>query len=586
MKKEKSSNGLKLLKKYVLKYKKFLILTSITSILFALFSLVSSVFVQILTDVALNNKMQEFKIISLIAIGAILLFSVINYLKNYSGDRLNMLIIKDLQNNATEHIEKLPLSFMEKHHSGDIVSRLNNDMNEISILLTNLTEILYQPVVFIGAFTYLFIISPKLLFSTMILIPISGIIFNKLAKPIQKKAKELMEQTAMVNAMTQDTMNGMQVMKVYQLQDTLYHKYQKQVFKTVQTSMEIQKIRLVLTPIFLILRFIPQLVIPLYGGYLAMKGEISIGGLLGANIIIWSLFLPIESLLNLLQKIRIGIPAVYRVFDILDAPIEKYGGEDLEIVKKNEPICFQDVSFKYEENMVLSHLNFSLPVGKVTALVGPSGSGKTTILKLIYGFYEAQEGTVRVYGNDVKEMSKELLREKLSFVSQEAHLFPATIAENISYGKLNASIDEIVEAAKNANCHEFIMKLSNGYETLIGQGGIKLSGGEKQRISLARAILKNSPILLFDEPTSSLDTHSEALILDALKTIMINKTVLIVAHRLKTIMHASLVIVLSQGQIVETGGHQDLIEQNGLYRKLYQKEISDGVKEEDVNHEN
>lgn len=578
MKEDTSQSTIKsimLLWPYSKNYKGYMVVNGVSSILYAAFSILVSFIVKSLTDYAISRQMDLFYIVMVIAIITVILFSFIRFIQLYTQERYNMLMIRDIQNTATKHIQALPLSYIESNHSGNIVSRLNNDTKEISNLLNNILGIFYHPFVFMGALTYMLIISPKLIVATVFLIPISAIVFNKVSKPIEAKSKKLMEQKAKINEVTQDTLNGIHVMKSFNLEDKLYEKYEKNVQQAVSKSLEIQKFKAILSPIFLILRFIPQLVLPLYGGYLAMENEITIGELLAANMIIWSIFLPIESLLDLLQKIRLGVPAVRRIHEIIDYPKESFGNNELTFITKDIPVQLENVQFSYDnDKFILDNINLSLLNGKVTALVGASGSGKSTILKLLFGFYKQQNGNIYLYGQKYNNIEISNIRGQLSYVSQDSYIFPKTIKENIAYGRQSATMDEIIEAAKVANAHEFIMKLPNQYHTKIGQEGNRLSGGQRQRISIARAILKDAPILLLDEPTSALDNETEALVQEALNKIMKGKTVLVVAHRLSTIRDADEVLVIDQGNIVERGSHETLMKECIIYKKLYQNQFA------------
>ncbi len=573
--KDSTLKSLCLLWPYSKDYKRYMILNGLSSFLHAVFSILIAFIVKSLTDSAINRELNTFYTFLVFAVISIVLFAIIRYIQLYTQERYNMLIIRDIQNQISHHLLKLPLSYIEKHHSGNIVSRFNNDTNEVSNLLNHILGIFYHPFVFIGALTYMLIISPKLLVATVILIPISAIVFNKVSKPIESKSKELMEQKAKINEITQDTLNGVHVMKAFNLESTLFDKYKKNVNHSIKNSLEILRFQSLLGPIFLMLRFIPQLVLPLYGGYLAMQGEVTIGELLAANMIIWSVFLPIESLLDLLQKIRLGVPALRRIHEITQQPVEEFGQNLITHDTKEIPIKLENVYFSYDdEKHILENIDFSLNRGNITALVGASGSGKSTILKLLFGFYQPDKGRLYLYGQNYQDLKLVEIRKQLSFVSQDAHIFPKSIKENIAYGRKDVTIEEVIQAAKTANAHEFIMNLPEQYDTKIGQEGNRLSGGQRQRLSIARAVLKDAPILLLDEPTSALDNESEALVQEALKKIMTKKTVLVVAHRLSTIRDADEVLVMNQGKVVERGSHEVLIREGSIYQKLYQNQFS------------
>jgi subfamily B ATP-binding cassette protein MsbA/ATP-binding cassette subfamily B protein AbcA/BmrA len=387
-----------------------------------------------------------------------------------------------------------------------------------------------------------------------------------------------MEHLARANAVTQDAIRGIYIIKAFNLQKLLTKKYQK-IAEDVRTEgLAIDKRAAIEFAVFLMLRYIPQLVAPLYGGYLAFTGEISVGALIASNYLIWMIFIPVETMLGWMRQLREVAPAVERVFEILDQPSEDGHHHDFKPASDTLALSFDMVNFRYNNDAQILHdFNLNVEKGKVVALVGPSGCGKSTVLKLLCGFYRPQSGHVRIGGSDIFESNLRDARKYVSLVSQETYLFPTTIAENIANGRPNATRDEIVTAAKDANAHDFIAAQPDGYETQVGEWGSKLSGGEKQRIALARAILKDAPILLLDEPTSALDVQSESMVQDALERFMQGRTVLVVAHRLSTIKNVDEIVVLDGGKLHERGTHQKLMRANSLYKRLYLKQTAQEV---------
>jgi ABC-type multidrug transport system fused ATPase/permease subunit len=564
--------SLSLLRPYVKEHQNWLTISAASSFLYALCAVVISIVIQHLTDQALNQEMNRAYELLYLSIGIILFYAFLSYLSNYAKEHFNLLVVRDLQNKATRTLQELPLSFIEQKHSGDFVTRINQDTTSIAGLIKNSLDLFYQPIVFIGASVYLIIISPKLWLSGIILIPISSYLFNRLAKPIQHKSKELMEIDAKLNSLSQDALNGSFIVKSFNLQDDLYQKYEKQLKQVTKKSLEIQKIRMMTTPIFLLLRFLPQLIIPLYGGFLAMEGEISIGQLLGANLIIWSIFIPVESFLNLLQQIRSGIPAVIRLFEIIDHDTEQREFESKPLLNGNASIRIHQVHFSYSNSPNIKDVSLFIEAGKTTALVGMSGSGKSTLIKLIMGIYMPQSGSIQIGECVLNQENLKLIRSKIAYVSQDSHLYAKSIYDNIAYGRQGASDEEVIEAAKQANAHDFILTLPEQYNTKVGKAGQSLSGGQKQRIAIARALLKDAPILILDEPTSALDTESEAIITEALSNVT-NKTIIIVAHRLSTIQNADEIVVMDKGQIIERGTHASLMETSTHYQNYFKQQI-------------
>ncbi|MEM7125241.1 MAG: ABC transporter ATP-binding protein [Chloroflexota bacterium] len=560
-----------------------------------------------LTDSALAMQMESFLSLLYLAVGLILVGMLATYGRRYATAFYQLHMVRDLRNRVTQHIQKSPLAHLETVHSGDIVTRLNDDVKQIEGFVNRIPDHVYQPVLFSGAVIYMWMISWKLLFAIVVLIPISALVFNRVSKPLEENNRTLQEKLAATNAFVQDVLGGLAIVKAFNLQPLFSEKYGGIATELQDKGTTIDRISAYLTIIWLALRFIPQLVVPLFGGYLMIQGELTVGSFLAAASLMWYVFQPVEALLDLLRQIRETTPAIQRVLSFLAQPTEEdLASESTSLQNVHEvdnnrassneaastgtsrnrmgvnghladesAISFNQVSFAYHDGPpVLAQLNFALAPEETVALVGPSGAGKSTIIELLCGFYQAQDGQLSVFGQDTRQMYPTELREQLSLVAQESYLFPTTIAENIGYGRLDANRTDIIEAAKAANAHDFISSFPQGYETSVGERGNLLSGGQRQRIALARAILKDAPILLLDEPTAALDTQSEKLVEEALDRFMGNRTVLVIAHRLSTIQRAHRILVLNEGRIVEDGSHQSLLAQEGLYHKLYVKQVA------------
>jgi len=526
-----------------------------------------------LTDTALTHQNEAFKRLVLWSLAIVFIDIGLRYFIRIVTVRYETLTIRDLRNHVTAHIQRLPISYTETLHSGDLISRLNNDIDKIAIVPRRINELVQQPILFVLGFSYMFILSWKLLLATCILIPISAILFDKVVKPMQAHSRKEMEHLARANAVTLDAIQGIYIIKAFNLQKLLTSKFQTIAENVRKEGLSIDKRRALETAVFLMLRYIPQLVAPLYGGYLAFTGEITVGSLIASTYLIWMIFIPVETMLGWMRSLREVAPAVERVFEILDQPAENGQTSNAQAMVHAQAITFNAVSFQYNDDAkILENFSFSIDEGKIVALVGSSGCGKSTVLKLLCGFYRPQSGQIRILGRDVLQSSIHETRKLISLVSQETYLFPTTIAENISYGRLGATQAEIIAAAQAANAHDFIKTQPLGYETQVGEWGVKLSGGEKQRIALARAILKDAPILLLDEPTSALDTHSEAIVQEALERFMHGRTVLVIAHRLSSIKNVDEIIVLDHGHLHERGTHAELMQSDTLYKRLYLKQ--------------
>lgn len=565
---------LKQLKPFLSTEKRWIVLNCITSFFEGIVMIYLSYAIRKLTDMASNKQVKEFKFFVVITILVVAVNVIIIYISRYSGLRYKTRFMLNARNYIVSHIMDMQVVSKEKYHSGDMVSRINNDMKLVSEIIGAISSLVVNPVMFLGAFIYMYLISWKLLFASVVLIPFSGYLFNRVSKPIESNSKKIMEDTAKVNSLAKDTIKGVYVLKAFNLKHILFSKYKGTMEEIVRRGISIEKINANLGRLFLTLRYIPQLVIPLLGGYLAINREITLGQLLASATLIWYVFIPVETLLGLKKQIRESIPAVQRILEILNEPEESKGNRNFIPKEDSAAIRFSKVSYGYDEdNKVIKDLSFEIARGTVTALVGPSGCGKTTVLKLLCGFYNVSKGEIEIFGNGLQEINPLYARNNIAFVSQSIYLFPTTIRESIAYGKLNSSMEEIMRAAKMANAHDFIMALPHKYNTVIGEGKTKLSGGEQQRISLARAILKDAPILLLDEATSALDVESESLVQKSLKEFMMNRTVLVVAHRMSTIKNANRVLVMNDGTIVESGNHEELMERDSFYKKLYLKQF-------------
>ncbi len=547
----------------------------LTALVAGVMEFINPYLLQTLTDTALAQDAIRFRQLVLWALIAMTVDIALKYFKRIIAIRYETYTLRDLRNRLTTHIQHLPISYTETLHTGDLVSRLNNDVDKIATLTRRIHELIQQPVVFLLGFTYMYLLSWKLLLATCILIPISSILYDKVIKPMQDHSRKEMEHLARANAVTQDAIRGIYIIKAFNLQKLLTKKYQQIAEDVRAEGLEIDKRSAMSFSIFLMLRYIPQLVAPLYGGYLAFTGEITVGALIASNYVIWMIFIPVETMLGWIREIREVSPAVERVFELLDAPTDNTHRAPFRLASATPTVEFNSVSFQYnDETPILSDFSLSLNKGKIIALVGSSGCGKSTVLKLLCGFYHPQSGEICISGNDIFETDLRNARKYVSLVSQEIYLFPTTIAENITHGRTGATHSEIVAAAKAANAHDFIIAQPDGYETQVGEWGSKLSGGEKQRIALARAILKDAPILLLDEPTSALDTQSEAVVQDALERFMQGRTVIVVAHRLSTIKNVDEIVVLDKGKLSERGTHQALMQNDSLYKRLYLKQTA------------
>ena len=532
-------------------------------------------FVRGIADSAIAGNLHLLLVLVLASIAVALFESGAGYMKAVSMATLSSLTTRDLRNRITSHIQTLPMATLEKYHSGDLVSRLNSDLDSCEAVFRRVPDYLHQPLQLLGGLAFMFVLSPKLTLITCAAMPISVLVFERVVRPMQQHSTQAMESLAATSAAMQDAIRGAPIVRAFNLQAVLGERFHRLAKELEHHWMENRKKAILSWIPFLMLRYIPQLIVPLYGGYLAFRGEISIGTLLAFDMLIWFAFIPLETLLAWIRELRETSPALARCYEILDAPAERRGGSSVPRVSSDGAIAFDRVRFSYEGGRdVLDGLTFHVPAGRTVALVGSSGCGKSTVLKLLCGFYEPREGEVRLLGQAISKADLSAVRARVSLVAQDTHLFPISIADNIAMAKAGASREEIVAAAKAASAHDFISALPKGYDTLAGELGNRLSGGERQRIGLARAFLKDAPILLLDEPTASLDTESEARVLEATRRLAEGRTTLVVSHRLSALRDADEILVLADGQVCERGTHGDLLEADTLYRRFYQEQAA------------
>lgn len=548
-------------------------------IIFAFLNIIINVseayFVKKLIDTALNDGVKKINNLIIGMICIVLLGFIVVYTVKYLYGYFSANVLRDLRYSLIKHIQKLPMSYIDSHHSGDLMSRLTSDISKTQNYVENdFLNIFLQMLLLIASSIYMLTINWKLYVISLIFTPPCLIILVKMYKPIRSYSSKAQEYHGSAISVVQDNVSGIDISKAFNMQTFLNNKYNTSINNALGMQIKSLKIGIWTSPVLVTLKLVPFIICVVYGAYLSINNQITPGELVLFMFLLDFVAHPLAAIPNLLANTKKAMGATERLFEILDEPIERENGQEINIDENYPVISFENVNFSYNENEdVLNNLSFNVLKGKTIALVGSSGSGKSTILKLLCGFYELQSGDIKLWGNSQEKWNLIDYRSKMSYVSQDTFLFPTTIYENISYGKENATYEEVIEASKIAHTHDFIMELPDGYNTLVGEKGVNLSGGQKQRISLARAILKNAEILLLDEPTSALDTQSEAKVQEELNTIMKDKTVLVIAHRLSTIKNADEILVIDNGKMVEKGSHNELIEKNGVYKQLYLKQF-------------
>ena len=499
--------------------------------------------------------------------------NVFLYVKNLALTFVQFNLITQIRNYLFDHFHNLSISFFDKNRSGELTSILVNDVSNMRIALgTSFHKVFIEPINIITFISILFIINIKLATIALFIIPITSFIVLLIGRSIRRKSKRTAEQIAGIMGRITEILNSIRVVKAFGNEDYESMRFKKEQNKYYSLITRRARLKLTASPITETIGAIIGVLLLWIGGLdVLVLGKMSSEDFIRFILIMFSVLGPIRLLSNVSIQLQMGIASAERVFKVLDTKAEVSEVKDpVKIDTFRKSIEFKNVGFFYENNdSVLKDVSFSIEKGKMVAIVGPSGAGKSTIADLISRFYDVKSGSILLDGNDLRDISIKTLRKNLGIVTQETILFDETIEFNIAYGKIHYSQDELVKASKAANAYNFINDQPNGFQTIIGEKGLKLSGGQRQRIAIARAILRNPPILILDEATSSLDTNSEREVQTAIDNLMRERTTVVIAHRLSTIKQSDLIIVLEDGKIVERGNHTSLIKNNGLYFQLY-----------------
>lgn len=503
---------------------------------------------------------------------AFFLRNIVRYLGAYLLIFYRVGVTKDLRGAMYRKILTLPVSFFSEQRKGDLMSRMSNDVGEVeNNILGSLVDLVNSPFMLIGTLASLFFLNPQLTLFSLLVLPVMGTLISLIGKSLKKDSHKAQNELGNVFSIVDETLKSAKIIKIFNADKLLDNRFTGSMTKWINYSISLGRKRELASPMSEFLGAITFLIITWYGGYqILVNKNMQPQDFLVFLGMFFQILPPAKSLATSISNIQKGEASLVRVMDILDADVKVDEiANPIPVSELKDRIEFKNVGFYYnKENLILKNFNLSIPKGSTVALVGQSGSGKTTIANLLARFYDVTEGAITVDGNNIKDLKLKEYRAILGMVTQESVLFNDTIYNNIAMGKENATREEIIEAAKIANAHQFIESLPDGYETNIGDDGNKLSGGQKQRVSIARAVLKNPPIMILDEATSALDTESERFVQDALEKMMENRTSLVIAHRLSTIQKADWIVVMERGVIVEQGTHHDLIDNNSVYRKL------------------
>lgn len=497
--------------------------------------------------------------------------NLFNYLASFHLMHLKNGVLKDLRVRMFNKIIELPVSYYSEKRKGDVMARMLGDVGEVQNSFFSILElIIKEPLTIVFAIITMFSISVKLTLFVFVFIPISGFIISRIGKSLKSKSTAAQYESGFMISIVDESLTGLKVVKSYNAEDNFKNRFNNSVSRLLKLSNSIGNKNNLASPMSEFMGIVTIAVLLWYGGNLVLvektlDGEVFIVFMLLA----YNILTPAKAISKATYAVKSGLAAAERVFDVLEVQNTiKDNANAIEKTSFNDKIEIVNINFRYEEENVLKNFSIEVQKGKTVALVGQSGSGKSTIANLLTRFYDVQEGIIKIDGTDITEIKLKSLRSLMGLVTQDSILFNDTIKNNILLGKEDATDDEIIDALKIANAYEFVKDLPNGINTNIGDGGGKLSGGQKQRLSIARAVLKNPPIMILDEATSALDTESEKMVQIALENMMQNRTSIVIAHRLSTIQKADKIVVMKKGEIVEQGTHSELLTLNGTYANL------------------
>ncbi|HIA79920.1 MAG TPA: ABC transporter ATP-binding protein [Candidatus Marinimicrobia bacterium] len=595
----------------VIPYWPFLVLSTLSAFIYVIFNclsiwLTASLFNNILTDfdeliqnheiltrtkVSINDQLkywtnelilrdspvESLKVLCLVLLGAFFIKNIFLYLKNISLTYIQFNLITSLRNRIYGHLHSMSLSYFDKARSGELTSIVINDVSNMRVAFgTSFHKLFVEPINIVVFVALLIIINVKLALVAAIIVPLTGATIIAIGKSIRRKSKRTAEKIARIMNIMTENLNSIRVVKAFAMESHETERFHKEQKRYYQLLLKRAKLRLISSPLTETIGAIIGVTLLWIGGRdVLVSAGMTSEDFIRFILILFSVLGPVRLLSNASMELQKGVASAERVFDVLDTPSAIVSKSDAEqITAFNERISFDQVSFHYEgSDTVLDDISFELKKGTILALVGPSGAGKSTIADLIPRFYDVNSGRITIDGKDICDIELNSLRRLMGIVSQETILFDDTIRSNITYGINSTDEDQLKAVARTANALDFILEQPQGFDTVIGEKGVRLSGGQRQRIAIARAVLKNPPILILDEATSALDTESERLVQSALETLIADRTVLVIAHRLSTIQKADMIIVMDEGRIVEQGNHDNLVAKKGLYSKLHKNQF-------------
>ena len=513
-------------------------------------------------------NMISISIVAIFFFRGIFLYSQ-NYLMSYVGQH----VIIDIRGEVFRKLQRLSMSFYDKNKTGTIMSYVTNDVNALQgALVDNTIELVTEGIILIGSICAMTYLDWKLTLFTILTFPVVLYFMNFFGKKIRRSGGMIQEATADITSVLQESVSSARVVKSFVREQFEIDRFERENMANLEANLKNAKYMATLTPTIEFVAALGVTMILWFGGQNVIDGDTTAGSLVAFLAYAVNISNPVKRISRVVGNIQRALAAAQRVFDVLDFPEEVRDLPDARALPAvTGSVSFEHVTFSYNAgDEILHDLSFVAKPGQAIGLVGPSGAGKSTVASLLPRFYDCDAGTIRIDGTDIKQVTLDSLRQQVGIVPQETILFNGTVYDNILYGRLDATKEEIEEAAKAANAHDFIMELPDGYKTMLGDRGVNISGGQRQRIAIARAILKDPRILVLDEATSALDTESERLVQEALNRLMVGRTSIIIAHRLSTIKNADRILVLDKGKLVEDGTHDELMEKQGLYAHLYQ----------------
>ncbi|RKP55597.1 ABC transporter ATP-binding protein [Cohnella endophytica] len=570
---------LKRISRYFIPYWKQTVLVLVILLLTSLLGLLPPILIQHIVDGALPSKDLRLLVTLVVAsLGATVVAGLLGVLQTYLNSFISQNIVYDMKNQMYRHLQRMPLQFFSNVKQGEVITRMTSDISGIQgVFNSTVVNFANNSFILVSTFVTLLIMNWKLAILAIVIVPLFIVPTRKMGKIRWKLAKQTQEKMSDQNHIIQETLSlsGYMLMKLFTKEEKEFSS-----FRSINSESKRLQIRESMAGrwfMMLLTTFtsIGPMLIYLYGGYLYIQGDITVGGIISFVALLSRIYGPFGQMTNLYVDINRSIALFERIFEYFDMEpniVDRPNAIPMNPAKPD--IAFHEVGFAYQQDkQALRNITFTAKLGTMTALVGPSGAGKTTITNLIPRLYETDTGSIRIGGTDIRDMTLESLRSQIGLVTQDSYLFNGTIKDNLLYANSEATYEEMTEACKAAYIHDFIMEFPEGYDTVVGNRGIKLSGGEKQRISIARVLLKDPAIIIMDEATSSLDTVSEYYIQRAMDLLLRNKTSIVIAHRLSTIMAADNILVVQDGTIVEEGKHEQLLLNNGVYKDLHSKQF-------------